>query len=125
MKTLFINAQLVCPTEILEGNLLIENERIIDIDVPSDTPADHRVDLTGKYLMPGVIDDQVHFREPGLTHKEDLQHATRACARGGVTSFLEMPNTNPATITVQALHDKLKLASDRCLVNYGFQINNF
>ena len=122
MKTLFMNAQLVCPTEILEGNLLIENDRIIDIDAPSDTRADRRIDLTGKVLMPGVIDDQVHFREPGLTHKEDLQHATRACARGGVTSFLEMPNTNPATITVRALHAKLELASERCLVNYGFYI---
>ncbi len=122
MKTLFINAQLVYPTEILDGNLLIENDRILDIDVPSNTNADNTIDLAGKYLMPGVIDDQVHFREPGLTHKEDLRHATRACARGGITSFLEMPNTNPATITVQALHDKLKLASDRCLVNYGFYI---
>ena len=122
MKTLFQNARLVCPEGIIEGHLLIENDRIVDIDVAGDSSADQTIDLDGKHLMPGVIDDQVHFREPGLTHKEDLNHATRACARGGVTSFLEMPNTQPATITVQALHEKLEMASTRCLVNYGFYI---
>jgi dihydroorotase len=83
---------------------------------------DERVDATGYHLLPGVIDDQVHFREPGLTHKEDLHTATRACAKGGVTSFLEMPNTNPATITCERLSEKLELASTKCLVNYGFYI---
>lgn len=122
MKTLFKNAQIVQPEQIINGCLLIEDSRIIGIDVSEDTRCDHTVDVAGKFLIPGVIDDQVHFREPGLTHKEDLAHASRACARGGVTSFLEMPNTNPTTTSVQALHDKLDLASDRCMVNYGFYI---
>ncbi|NEP42508.1 MAG: dihydroorotase, partial [Okeania sp. SIO2H7] len=71
---------------------------------------------------PGVIDPQVHFREPGLEHKEDLSTATMACAKGGVTSFLEMPNTRPLTTTQEALDDKLKRAAAKCLVNYGFFI---
>jgi dihydroorotase len=83
---------------------------------------DEVVDATGLYLLPGVIDDQVHFREPGLTHKEDLRHATRACAKGGVTSFFDMPNTNPNTITGQLLEEKLALAAERSLVNYAFYI---
>ncbi|HHK43093.1 MAG TPA: dihydroorotase, partial [Planctomycetaceae bacterium] len=76
----------------------------------------------GKILFPGVIDDQVHFREPGLTHKEDLAHATRACAKGGVTTFLEMPNTRPATISQERLLEKLALARQHSRVNYGFYI---
>lgn len=122
MRTLFQNARIVQPEQIINGHLLVEDNRIVDIDVALDTPADRVVQVADRYLIPGVIDDQVHFREPGLTHKEDLRHATRACARGGITSFLEMPNTNPTTTTVQALHDKLELASTRCLVNYGFYI---
>jgi dihydroorotase len=74
------------------------------------------------HLLPGVVDDQVHFREPGLTHKEDLAHASRACAAGGVTTFLEMPNTKPTTTTVERLHEKLALAAGKSLVNYGFYI---
>ena len=81
---------------------------------------DETIDGTGHHLIPGVIDDQVHFREPGLTHKEDLATASRACAKGGVTTYLEMPNTNPATITVERLHEKLQLASTKSLVNFGF-----
>ncbi|MGI9518572.1 MAG: dihydroorotase [Pirellulaceae bacterium] len=122
MRTLFREARMVRPAGILYGNLLVEDARIADIDVSPDTSADHVVDVGGNWLIPGVIDDQVHFREPGLTHKEDLRHATRACARGGVTSFLEMPNTNPTTTSVQALSNKLELAASRCLVNYGFYI---
>ncbi len=72
--------------------------------------------------MPGVIDPQVHFREPGLEHKEDLFTASCACAKGGVTSFLEMPNTRPLTITQEALDDKLNRAKEKCLFNYGFFI---
>ena len=122
MKTLFQNACIVCPDEIIRGNLLIENQKILDINVSNSTNADQVVDVQERFLIPGVIDDQVHFREPGLTHKEDLHHATRACARGGVTSFLEMPNTQPTTTSVPALHAKLQMASTRCLVNYGFYI---
>ena len=80
------------------------------------------IDATGLTLLPGVIDPQVHFREPGLEYKEDLFTASCACARGGVTSFLEMPNTRPLTTTQAALDDKLKRAAEKCLVNYGFFI---
>jgi len=122
MKTLFKNARIVRPEQIIDGCLLIDDQKIAGVGVPEETEADQVVDVAGKYLLPGVVDDQVHFREPGLTHKEDLRQATRACARGGVTSFLEMPNTDPTTTSVQALHDKLQMASDRCMVNYGFYI---
>lgn len=73
-------------------------------------------------MLPGVIDPQVHFREPGLEHKEDLFTASCACAKGGVTSFLEMPNTRPLTLTQADLDDKLQRAANKCLVNYGFFI---
>lgn len=80
------------------------------------------IDAAGLTLLPGAIDPQVHFREPGLEHKEDLYTATRACARGGITSFLEMPNTRPLTTTQATLTAKLALAAEKCLVNYGFFI---
>ena len=82
----------------------------------------HVIDADGLTLLPGVIDPQVHFREPGLEHKEDLFTASCACAKGGVTSFLEMPNTRPLTINQEALNDKLERAASKCLVNYGFFI---
>lgn len=122
MKTLIRNAAVVLPDEITRLNVLIHDNTIASIDAPSGAAADEVIDARGMHLIPGVIDDQVHFREPGLTHKEDLASATRACAKGGVTSFLEMPNTKPATTSLQALHEKLALASERCRVNYGFYI---
>lgn len=122
MKTLIRNATVVLPDEIGQFNVLIENGTIIDVSASASATADEVIDAKGLHLIPGVIDDQVHFREPGLTHKEDLLTATRACAKGGVTSFLEMPNTKPTTTSVTALHDKLAIAAGRCLVNYGFYI---
>ncbi len=83
---------------------------------------DYERDGEGYTLLPGVIDPQVHFREPGKEHKEDLRTASHACARGGVTSFLEMPNTDPLTINQVALDDKLARAAQKCVVNYGFFI---
>ena len=83
---------------------------------------DRTIDAEGLTLLPGVIDPQVHFREPGLEHKEDLATASRACAKGGVTSFLEMPNTKPLTTVCDALDDKLQRAAAKSLVNYGFFI---
>lgn len=100
--------------------MLVEDGRIAGVDAPRHTRADEVVDAAGLHLLPGVIDDQVHFRDPGLTHKEDLRTGSRACAAGGVTSFLEMPNTVPQTVTVEALAEKLALAERRCVVNYGF-----
>ena len=122
MKTLIRNAKVVTSQGIQEISVLIDGTTIADLDAAAQTTADQVVDAGGKYLLPGVIDDQVHFREPGLTHKEDLAHASRACAKGGVTSFLEMPNTIPNTITQAALEDKLATASKSSLVNYGFYV---
>ncbi len=96
MKTRIKNATVVLPEGCCRTSVMIEGHRIADIDPAGQIAVDETVDATGLYLLPGVIDDQVHFREPGLTHKEDLRHATRACAKGGVTSFFEMPNTQPA-----------------------------
>lgn len=121
MRTLISGATVVCPNETRKSDVLMEGSTIVEI-APQIARADIVVDATGMHLIPGVVDDQVHFREPGLTHKEDLEHATKACAAGGVTSFLEMPNTIPNTITLQALEDKLEMASTRCYVNYGFYI---
>lgn len=122
MKTLIKNSKVVLASGVVETSVLLEGSQIVDIDPAETTQADIVVDGSGKHLMPGVIDDQVHFREPGLTHKEDLAHASRACAKGGVTSFLEMPNTIPNTITQEVLNAKLDIASKSSLVNYGFYI---
>ncbi len=122
MKTLIQKATVVLPDAIERVNILIEDGRIVSIDAPDSAQADEVVNAKGLHLIPGVIDDQVHFREPGLTHKEDLSTATRACAKGGVTSFLEMPNTKPTTTTLQALDDKLAIAAQKCHVNYGFYV---
>src|SRR3954463_5655194 len=122
MRQLIKNAHVVLPGGIEQVSVLIEGARIVDIGPAAPLRADEVIDAAGHHLLPGVIDDQVHFREPGLTHKEDLTTASRACAKGGVTSFLEMPNTRPATITVDALHAKLAIAAEKSLVNYGFYI---
>ncbi len=120
--TLIRNAVVVTPAGEQQVNVLIAAGKIAALDVAAQTQADEVVEAKGLHLLPGVIDDQVHFREPGLTHKEDLAHATRAAAKGGVTSFLEMPNTVPTTTTVERLAEKLELAAQSCLVNYGFFI---
>ncbi|WP_437227887.1 dihydroorotase [Planctomicrobium sp. SH661] len=121
-RTLITGAECVFPEGIRKANLLIEGTRILAVDPPRTAHADEVVDATGLHLLPGVIDDQVHFREPGLEHKEDLHTGSLACAKGGVTTFLEMPNTNPATITLEALEDKLNRAAARSVVNFGFYI---
>src|SRR6478672_7963921 len=122
MSLLIRNATVVLPTGCERLSVLVEGSKIAAIDAAVHTRADEVVDAAGLHLLPGVIDDQVHFREPGLTHKEDLHTATRACAKGGVTTFLEMPNTVPATITQERLNEKLALAASKCLVNFGFYI---
>ena len=110
------------PTGPSQVDVIIEGMRIADIDSAIQLPVDHQIDAAGLHLLPGVIDDQVHFREPGLTHKEDLHTASRACAKGGVTTFLEMPNTSPTTTTQERLNEKLALAATKSIVNYGFYI---
>ncbi|NOZ39090.1 MAG: dihydroorotase [Planctomycetes bacterium] len=122
MKTLIKNAQVVLPTGIESVSILVEKGRIAAIAPAIQTAVDEVVDATGLHLLPGVVDDQVHFREPGLTHKEDLTAASRACAKGGVTTFLEMPNTVPAAKTQALVDEKLALAAKKSLVNYGFYI---
>lgn len=122
MKTLIKNADVVLPSGIERFDVLIDGEKIAAIDPAAQTAADETIDAAGLHLMPGVIDDQVHFREPGLTHKEDLEHASRACAKGGVTTYLEMPNTKPNAITRELVYDKLAIAAKKSRVNYGFYI---
>ncbi len=122
MRTLIKNAEVVLPSEVLRTGVVIQGGRIVEVDPACQLAVDETIDAAGLALMPGVVDDQVHFREPGLTHKEDLTHASRACAKGGVTTFLEMPNTIPNAMTVERLHEKLALAAGKSRVNYGFYI---
>ena len=121
-RTLIQNAECVLPEGVRRVDVLIDDARILDLDPPQSAQADEIVDARGLHLLPGVIDDQVHFRDPGLTHKEDLHTGSLACAKGGVTTFLEMPNTKPTTTTRAALDDKLALAASKCVVNYGFYL---
>nr|WP_028954268.1 dihydroorotase [Synechocystis sp. PCC 7509] len=108
--------------EFLVGDVLVRDRLIVQVAPEITALGTKEIDATGLTLLPGVIDPQVHFREPGLEHKEDLFTASCACAKGGVTSFLEMPNTRPLTITQEALDDKLQRAAQKCVVNYGFFI---
>ena len=108
--------------EVVTGDLACADGRIARIAPTLDLDAEEQIDAAGHLLMPGVIDPHVHFREPGKEYKEDLASGSRAAARGGVTSFLEMPNTEPATIDGVALKDKLARAAQKCVVNYGFFI---
>jgi dihydroorotase len=118
------HAHIILPNgELIIGDVLTRDRTIVEVAPEiSDTTPTREIDAQGLTLLPGVIDPQVHFREPGLEHKEDLHTASCACAKGGVTSFLEMPNTRPLTITQAALNDKLQRAQQKCLVNYGFFI---
>ncbi len=106
------------------GSVLIENENIKAIyqsEVPQEiVEKSDIIDAKGLWLIPGVIDDQVHFREPGLTHKGDIASESRAAIAGGVTSFMEMPNTKPQTTTIEALEQKFELAAEKSFANYSF-----
>lgn len=118
---LILNANIVNEGKVFEGDVLIRGQYIdlIGRDLSS-RPSKVVIDAKGKYLLPGVIDDQVHFREPGLTHKGDIYSEARAGVAGGVTSFMEMPNTNPPTFTQELLEQKYLIASQRSLANYSF-----
>jgi dihydroorotase len=123
MKTLIVNANIVNEGKVFQGDVLINNERIEQIGKGISVPDVKRViDAKGKYLFPGAIDDQVHFREPGLAHKGTIQSESRAAVAGGVTSFMEMPNTNPPTFTQALLEEKYQIASRTSLANYSFYI---
>ncbi|MEA5575237.1 dihydroorotase [Anabaena sp. UHCC 0451] len=124
-KSLLIRqARLILPNgEFMIGDVLTDRGQIVEVGSEiANATATQEIDAQGLTLLPGVIDPQVHFREPGLEYKEDLFTASCACAKGGVTSFLEMPNTRPLTTSQSALDDKLQRAANKCLVNYGFFI---
>jgi dihydroorotase len=119
--TLILNAKIVNEGKVQDGDVLIKGQYIEKIgkNLQSDS-ADEIIDTKGKSLLPGVIDDQVHFREPGLTHKGNIFTESRAAVAGGVTSFMEMPNTNPPAYTQALLEDKYQIASRSSLANYSF-----
>jgi dihydroorotase len=115
------NAQIVNEGKTFTSDLLIKNGRIEKIASTISVPYKiEEIDATGMYLIPGAIDDQVHFREPGLTHKANIYTEAKAAAAGGVTSFMEMPNTNPPAFTVELLEDKYAIAAQNALANYSF-----
>ena len=122
-RTWIKNARIVNEGQTFNGSVIIENEIIAEILKGNETPAgacDETIDANGCYLIPGVIDDHVHFRDPGLTHKADIHTESMAAAAGGVTSYMDMPNTNPQTTTLEALENKFKNASTKSIVNYSF-----
>lgn len=120
-NTLLIrNASLVNEGRILMADLLIREGRIDKIAASIDINADHEIDAAGQWLLPGMIDDQVHFREPGLTHKGCIASESAAAVAGGITSFMDMPNTRPPTLSMAALGDKKAIAARDSLANYAF-----
>lgn len=120
--TLIKNTKIVNEGKIIEGDVLIDGEYIVDIDtsISSKSANTTVIDAEGKYLIPGVIDDQVHFREPGLTHKATIESESKAAIAGGITSFIEMPNTVPQATTQELLEQKFKIASESSYANYSF-----
>lgn len=122
-KTVLIkNAKIVNEGKIFEGDILIEDEYIKEVasSISAKSADVIVVDAEGNYVLPGVIDDQVHFREPGLTHKGTIETESRAAIAGGITSFIEMPNTNPQTTTVEKLEEKFEIAANTSHANYSF-----
>jgi dihydroorotase len=120
---LITNANIVNEGKVFQGDVLISGKYIQKIGSNLTREASTKIiDAKGKYLLPGVIDDQVHFREPGLTHKGNIFSESRAAVAGGVTSFMEMPNTNPPTFTQNLLEEKYQIASRTSLANYSFYI---
>lgn len=123
-RILIKNAKIVNEGSIFEGDVLIENDLIVEVaDSISLKSSDCKViDAEGSYLIPGAIDDQVHFREPGLTHKGDIESESRAAVAGGITSFIEQPNTVPNAVTQEILEDKYQIATVKSFANYSFMM---
>ncbi len=122
-KTVLIkNANIVNEGKVTKGDILIEGKYIKEVaqSISAKHPDVHVYDAEGKYVFPGVIDDQVHFREPGLTHKATIETESRAAIAGGITSFIEMPNTNPQTTTIEELEKKFDVASKTSSANFSF-----
>lgn len=125
MTTLIHQATIVNEGEQYVGSVLIEDNCIATIirgNNLNGITADHVIEAKGQYLIPGCIDDHVHFRDPGLTHKADMHTESRAAARGGITSVMDMPNCNPQTTTIEALEAKFADAKGKCLVNHSFYL---
>lgn len=122
-NTLIKNAIVVNENQSQVCDVLIVENRINKIASSiTAQPNDYIVDATGYFLLPGMIDDQVHFREPGLTQKGNIASESRAAVAGGITSYMEMPNVSPATTTIEALEQKYAIASRSSLANYGFYL---
>ena len=120
-STLITNARLVNEGRVFDADLRIENGRIARIDSGlAARDGEQVVDAAGRWLLPGMVDDQVHFREPGLTHKGDIATESAAAVAGGLTTFMDMPNTNPPTLNAEALQAKYDAAAGRARANYGF-----
>ena len=120
-STLIKNARIVNENNIFLSDVLIENEIIREISTEIKVPENIEIiDAEGKFLIPGFIDDQVHFREPGLTHKANISTESRAAVAGGITTFIEMPNTVPQATTQDLLEDKFKIAANDSYANYSF-----
>ncbi|HLP63522.1 dihydroorotase [Flavobacterium sp.] len=125
MNTVLIkNAKIVNEGQIFEGDVLIEGEFITAVSesISPKSPDCKIIDAEGNYLIPGAIDDQVHFREPGLTHKGDIESESRAAIAGGITSFIEQPNTVPNAVTQELLEDKYQIAAQSSYANYSFMM---
>tara|TARA_Y100000588_G_scaffold391003_1_gene498318 strand:- start:2032 stop:3363 length:1332 start_codon:yes stop_codon:yes gene_type:complete len=120
MATLIKNATLVNEGKIYRSDVLIENQKIKKIASKISVNANKIIDAEGLHLLPGAIDDQVHFREPGLTHKANIYTESKAAIAGGITSFMEMPNTNPQALTQKLLEEKYDIASKTSIANYSF-----
>ena len=120
MRTLIKNAKLVNEGRIYQSDVLIESQKIKKIAEKIDVKADQIIDAKGLYLLPGVIDDQVHFREPGFTHKATIHTESKAAIAGGITSFMEMPNTSPQALTQEILEKKYQIAAKTSIANYSF-----
>ena len=101
-------------------DILIENEKIVKISENIQEETSQVIDAEGKWVIPGVVDVHCHMRDPGLSHKEDFTTGSMACARGGVTTFIDMPNTIPAVTTADILRDKKAMMSGKSYVDYGF-----
>ena len=119
-EILIKNAKVVNENKIFECDILLDDELIVRIDKDISSDNAEVIDVEGNYLLPGIIDDQVHFREPGLTHKGDIASESRAAVAGGITSFMEQPNTNPQTTTIEKLEEKFARAADSSFANYSF-----
>lgn len=121
MRTLIKGGRIVNEGRTFDGSLVVDDEKIVEINTHyPEASFDRVVDASGCFVLPGVIDDHVHFREPGLTEKADIESESRAAAAGGVTTYFDMPNTNPQTTTLEALDEKFRLAAVKSHVNYSF-----